>query len=92
MTLEGCNGQQEEEANPAAKQAPASSTPAQTVTITALGDLEDESWVDEIYGLLCQGKTGGRVIDVPLGECEARTGGPNRQLLKDYSYWFRNYG
>jgi hypothetical protein len=68
------------------------SGPAQTVTITALGDLEDESWVDEICGLLCQGKTGGRVIDVPLGECEARTGGPNRQLLKDYSYWFRNYG
>ena len=66
--------------------------PAQTVTITALGDPEDDAWVDEMNGLLCRAKTGGRVIDVPLGECEAKKGSPNRQLLKDYSYWFWNNG
>ena len=37
-----------------------------------------------MYGLLCQAKAGGRLIEVPLGECEAKKGSPNRQLLKDY--------
>jgi hypothetical protein len=62
----------------------------QMVTITALGDPEDDSWAGEMYGLLCQAKAGGRVIDVPLGECEAKKGSPNRQVLKDYAYWFWN--
>jgi hypothetical protein len=61
------------------------------VTITGLGDPEDDPWVDEMYGLLCQAKAKGRVIDVPLAECEAKKGSPNRQLLEDYSYWFWNY-
>jgi Calcium binding len=60
------------------------------VTITALGDPKDDSWTDEMHGLLCQAKTEGRVIDVPLAECEAKKGSPNRQLLKDYAYWFWN--
>jgi hypothetical protein len=64
--------------------------PAPTIKITGLGDPEDDPWVDEMYGLLCQAKAGGRVIDVPLGECEAKKGSPNRQLLKDYAYWFWN--
>jgi hypothetical protein len=42
-----------------------------------------------MYGLFCQARVRGRVIDVPLGECEAKKGNPNRQLLKDYAYWFR---
>jgi hypothetical protein len=59
-------------------------------TATILGDPEDDPWVDEMYGLLCQAKAGGRVIDVPLAECEAKKGSPNRQLLEDYVYWFWN--
>jgi hypothetical protein len=62
----------------------------QTVTITGLADPEDDSWADEMYGLLCQAKAGGQVIDVPLAECEAKKGNPNRQLLKDYAHWFWN--
>ena len=54
------------------------------------GDPEDDAWADEMYGLLCEARAEGRLIDVPLGECEARKGSPNRQLLKDYSYWFWN--
>jgi hypothetical protein len=30
------------------------------------------------------------LTDVPLGECKARKGSPDRQRLKDYSYWFWN--
>ena len=66
--------------------------PAQTVAITGLGEPEDDAWADEMYGLLCQAKVGGRLTEVPLAECEARKGGPNRQLLKDYAYWFWNNG
>lgn len=61
-----------------------------SVTITALGDPGDDFWADERYGLLCQAKAGGRVIEVPLAECEAKKGSPNRRLLEDYSYWFWN--
>jgi hypothetical protein len=60
------------------------------VTVTGLSDTEDDSWVDETYGLLCRAQAGGRVIDVPLAECEPWKGSPNRQLLKDYAYWFWN--
>ena len=45
-----------------------------------------------MYGLLCGARAEGRLIDVPLGECEAKKGSANRQLLKDYAYWFWNYG
>jgi hypothetical protein len=64
--------------------------PMKTVRITGLGDPEDDAWADEMYGLLCKARAGGRLTEVPLGECEARKGSPNRQLLKDYSYWFWN--
>jgi hypothetical protein len=64
--------------------------PAQTVKITGLGGPDDGAWADELYGLLSQERAGSRVIGVPLAECEARKGSPNRQLLKDYSYWFWN--
>jgi hypothetical protein len=65
--------------------------PAPTIKITGLGDPEDDSGADEMYGLLCEARTEGRLIEVPLAECEAKKGSPNRQLLKDYSYWFWNY-
>jgi len=32
------------------------------------------------------------MIDLALAECEAKKGSPHRQLLKDYAYWFWNYG
>jgi hypothetical protein len=35
-----------------------------------------------------EAKVEGRLIEVPLAECEAKKGSPNRQVLKDYSYWF----
>jgi hypothetical protein len=64
--------------------------PRQTVQITGLGDPEGDAWADEMYGLLCEARAGGRLLEVPLAECEAKKGNPNRQLLKDYSYWIWN--
>jgi hypothetical protein len=64
--------------------------PAQAVKITGLGDPEADSWADEMYGLLCEARAEGRLLEVPLGECEAKKGSPNRQLLKDCAYWFWN--
>jgi hypothetical protein len=61
------------------------------VTITGLCDPEDDLWADEMHGLLCRARHKGRVIEVPLAECEGKKGSPSRQLLKDYSYWFWNY-
>src|SRR5207245_1508878 len=55
--------------------------PRQTIKIIGLGDPEDDTWADEMYGLLCGARAEGRLIDVPLGECEAKKGSANRQLL-----------
>jgi hypothetical protein len=64
--------------------------PSPPIKITRLSDPEDDAWVDETYGLLCEARSEGRLLEVPLGECEAKKGNPNRQLLKDYAYWFWN--
>jgi len=66
--------------------------PAQTVKITGLGDPKDDTWGDEMFVLLCEARAEGRLIEVPLSECEAKKGSANRQLLKDYAYWFWNNG
>jgi len=64
--------------------------PRPIIKITGLGDPEDDSVVDEMYGLLCEARSEGRLIEVPLAECEAKKGSANGQLLMDYSYWFWN--
>jgi len=61
-----------------------------TIKITGLGDPEDDSGVDEMYGLLCEARAEGRLIEVPLADCEAKKGSSNRQLVEDYSSWFWN--
>jgi hypothetical protein len=63
--------------------------PAPTIKITGLGDAED-SLADDMSGLLCEARAEGRLVEVPLAECEARKGSPNRQMLKEYAYWFWN--
>jgi hypothetical protein len=63
--------------------------PRPIIKITGLGDPE-EACVDEMYGLLCEARVEGRLVEVPLAECEAKKSDSNRRLLKDYSYWFWN--
>ncbi|HWG41858.1 MAG TPA: calcium-binding protein [Gemmataceae bacterium] len=65
--------------------------PSPIIKITGLSDPEDDPGIEEMYGLLCEARAERRLIEVPLAECEAKEGNPNRQLLKDYSYWFWNY-
>src|SRR5262245_41414905 len=45
--------------------------PRPTVKITGLGDPDEDDVVDEMYGLLCEARAEGRLVEVPLAECEA---------------------
>jgi uncharacterized protein YodC (DUF2158 family) len=59
------------------------------VKVLGLGD-PDEPMIDDMYGVLCEAQHKRRMIALPLGELEVKKGNPNRQLLKDYRYWFWN--
>ncbi len=61
------------------------------VKVIGLGDPDDEPMIDEMYGILCEARHERRVVTLPLGELEVKKGKPNRQLIKDYCYWFWNY-
>jgi hypothetical protein len=61
------------------------------VNVIGLGDPDDEPMIDEMYGILCEARHERRVVTLPLGELEVKKGKPNRQLVKDYCYWFWNY-
>jgi hypothetical protein len=61
------------------------------VKVTGLGDPDEEPpYIDEMYGLLCDALSDKRKVVVPVGELEVPKGKPNRQLIKDYCYWFWN--
>ena len=61
------------------------------VSVTGLGDPDEESsYIDETYGLLCDALMDNRRVVVAMGELEVPKGKPNRQLVKDYCYWFWN--
>jgi hypothetical protein len=62
------------------------------VKVTGLGDPDEEPpYIDDMYGLLCDALMDRRKVVVPVGELEVPKGKPNRQLVKDYCYWFWNY-
>jgi hypothetical protein len=61
------------------------------VKVIGLGDSGDEPMIDETYGILCWTRHQRRVLVVPLTGLEVEKGKPNRQLVKDYCYWFGNY-
>jgi hypothetical protein len=61
------------------------------VKVTGLGDPDDDPpYIDEMYGLLCDARRDKGKVVVPVGELEVPKGKPNRQLVKDYCYWFWN--
>jgi hypothetical protein len=62
------------------------------VKVIGLGDPDDELMIDEMYGILCEARHERRVVTLPLGELEVKKGKPSWQLVKDYCYWFWNYG
>jgi len=60
------------------------------VSILALGRFEDDPWIDDMYGILCNAKMNRGEGELPLAEMEKVKGKPNKQLIEDYSYWFWN--
>lgn len=61
------------------------------VKVSGLGDPDDDPMIDDMYGILCEARMEGRGVTLPLGEMEDAKGKPNRQLVKDYCYWFHNW-
>ena len=61
------------------------------VKVIGLGDPDDESMIDETYGILCEARLEGQIVTVPFSELEDAKGKPNRQLIEDYCYWFHNW-
>ena len=61
------------------------------VTVVGLSESEDEPVVDDMYGLLCRCRRGDRITELPLAELTVQQRGRNRQLVKDYSFWFTNW-
>jgi len=59
------------------------------VKVIGLGDPDDEPMVDDMYGILCEARMEGHVVTLPMGELEDAN--RNRQLLRDYCYWFWNH-
>jgi hypothetical protein len=59
------------------------------VTVTGLGDPDDEPMIDDVYGILCEARLEKQLVTLPLGELEDAK--PNRQLVDDYCYWFHNW-
>jgi uncharacterized protein YodC (DUF2158 family) len=59
------------------------------VKVLGLGDPDDEPMIDEMYGILCDVRIEGQVVNLPLGELDVPS--RNRQLLRDYCYWFWNW-
>jgi len=56
------------------------------VSILVLGGSDDEPWIDDMHGVICETKKG----NLPLAEMEKVKGKPNKQLVEDYTYWFWN--
>jgi hypothetical protein len=66
--------------------------PGGPVTVLGLSGPDEDVWADGTCGLLCRAKLKGEVLEVPLADCRVKAGGPARQLLADYGYWFGNFG
>ncbi len=58
------------------------------VKVTGLLDPDD---CDEMYGLLCEGRSGKRQVEMPLSEFEVDEDDSELQPLDDYCYWFWNH-
>lgn len=67
--------------------------PLETTTcrIRVLGVLDPEEVPADEHGLFCQARRDREVIELPLAKVEVREKTPNRQLIRDYSYWFGNW-
>jgi len=59
--------------------------------VIGLVPLEDgKPLIDESYGIFCVASFKGEVMTLPVAELDEVEGKSNRQLIKDYCYWFHN--
>jgi hypothetical protein len=64
---------------------------SRSMEVTGQGDPDGEpSYIDDMYGLLCDAHIDRGQTLLPLGEFEVPNGKPNRQLIADYRYWSWN--
>lgn len=68
------------------------SSKAQKVTILGLGDPDEETRIDDSYGLIGEIQIERKRSDAPLAEMRIKKRGPNKTLVEDYGYWFWNWG
>jgi len=61
------------------------------VKVLRLGDPDEVPMIDDHYGIICEARLGGQIVNVPLSELEDAKGKPNRQMVDDYCYWFHNW-
>jgi len=59
--------------------------------VIGINDPNESSMIDDEYGILCDAKSNGRLVSVPLSHLNNVTGTPNRQLVNDYNYWIHNF-
>jgi len=59
------------------------------VKVIDLGDPDEEPLIDETHGIFCEARMEGHVVTLPLGELDEPN--RNRQVLRDYCYWFHNW-
>ena len=61
------------------------------VKVIGLGDPDEEPLLDDEYGILCEARMEGQVVNLAVGELEVTKGKSNRKLIEDYCSWFWNY-
>lgn len=61
------------------------------VKVIGLSDPDEEPMIDDMYGILCEARHGGKPAVLSLGEIDVKKNRPNWQLVTDYRYWFWNW-
>jgi hypothetical protein len=61
------------------------------VSVIGLGDTHEEPMIDDHYGIICEARLEGKIMNLPLGELDDANGKPNRYIVDDYCYWFHNW-
>jgi hypothetical protein len=61
--------------------------------ITVTGLLRpDDCVIDEQYGIIATGSDTEETVDFPLAEIEVKGTSPICRIVRDYAYWFHNWG
>jgi hypothetical protein len=61
--------------------------------LTVMGLLPtDDCVIDEQYGIIATGRDPEESFDFPLAEIEVKGASPSCRIVRDYAYWFHNWG